>query len=198
MDTGSIKDLLLSTHREGMMELVDYMEEYGFFRAPCSTGHHLSHEGGLAEHSLNVYEAMVAFDEMVGGPLKYESIIICALLHDLGKMGQYDKPNYVPNMLKGRATKANPNPEPYQSTSKPYVTNPELLYIDHEVRSVAIASRFIELTEEEQQAILWHNGLYGNYKYQIQGKETPLYLILHFADMWASRVVENEDDDGEV
>ena len=198
MDTGSIKDLLLSTHREGMMELVDYMEEYGFFRAPCSTGHHLSHEGGLAEHSLNVYEAMVAFDEMVGAPLKYESIIICALLHDLGKMGQYDKPNYVPNMLKGRATKANPNPEPYQSTSKPYVTNPELLYIDHEVRSVAIASRFIELTEEEQQAILWHNGLYGNYKYQIQGKETPLYLILHFADMWASRVVENEDDDGEV
>lgn len=198
MDTGSIKDLLLSTHREGMMELVDYMEEYGFFRAPCSTNHHLSHEGGLAEHSLNVYEAMVAFDEMVGGPLKYESIIICALLHDLGKMGQYDKPNYVPNMLKGRATKANPNPEPYQSTSKPYVTNPELLYIDHEVRSVAIASRFIELTEEEQQAILWHNGLYGNYKYQIQGKETPLYLILHFADMWASRVVEKEDDDGEV
>ena len=197
MDTGSIKDLLLSTHREGMMELVDYMEEYGFFRAPCSTSHNLSHEGGLAEHSLNVYEAMVAFDEMVGGPLKYESIIICALLHDLGKMGQYDKPNYVPNMLKGRATKANSNPEPYQSTSKPYVTNPELLYIDHEVRSVAIASRFIELTEEEQQAILWHNGLYGNYKYQIQGKETPLYLILHFADMWASRVVEKEDD-GEV
>lgn len=180
------------------MELVDYMEEYGFFRAPCSTSHHLSHEGGLAEHSLNVYEAMVAFDEMVGGPLKYESIIICALLHDLGKMGQYDKPNYVPNMIKGRATKANPNPEPYQSTSKPYVTNPELLYIDHEVRSVAIASRFIELTEEEQQAILWHNGLYGNYKYQIQGKETPLYLILHFADMWASRVVEKEEDDGEV
>ena len=197
MDTGRIRDLLLSTHREGMMELVDYMEEYGFFRAPCSTSHHLSHEGGLAEHSLNVYEAMVAFDEMVGGPLKYESIIICALLHDLGKMGQYDKPNYVPNMLKGRATKANPNPEPYQSTSKPYVTNPELLYIDHEVRSVAIASRFIELTEEEQQAILWHNGLYGSFKYQIQGKETPLYLILHFADMWASRVVEREDGEDE-
>ena len=197
MDTEKIKDLLLSTHREGMKDLIECMDEYGFFEAPCSTRYHLSCEGGLAKHSLNVYEAMVAFDEMVGGPLKYESIIICALLHDLGKIGQYDKPAYIPNMLKGIATKANPNPEPYQSTSKPYAANPDLLYIDHEVRSIAIASRYIELTEEEQQAILWHNGLYGNFKYQIPGKETPLYLILHFADMWASRVVEREDGEDE-
>lgn len=198
MDTGKIRDLLLSTHREGMPGLISYMDEYGFFKAPCSTSHHLSREGGLAEHSLNVYEAMVAFDDVVVEPIRFESIIICSLLHDLGKMGQYNKPCYVPNMLKGRATKANPNPEPYQSTSKPYVSNPELLSVDHEVRSIAIASRFIELTEEEQQAILWHNGLYGSFKYQIPGKETPLYLLLHFADMWASRVIEKEEDDGEV
>lgn len=32
-----------------------------------------------------------------------------------------------------------------------------------------------------------------------QGKETLLYMILHFADMLASRVVEKEDvEDGEV
>ena len=197
MNTGKIRDLLLSTNREGMKDLIKYMDEYGFFKAPCSTNHHLSREGGLAEHSLNVYEAMMNFHITMGSPLKYESIIICSLLHDLGKMGQYNKPYYVPNMLKGRATKANPNPEPYQSTSKPYVSNSELLSVDHEVRSIAIASRFIELTEEEQQAILWHNGLYGNFKYQIQGKETPLYLILHFADMWASRVVEREDGEDE-
>ena len=99
---------------------------------------------------------------------------------------------------KRRATKANPNPEPKQSDSKPYKVNPELLSVDHEVR-LAIISKYIDLTEEEQQAILWHNGLYGPFKYEIQGKETLLYMILHFADMLASRVVEKEDvEDGEV
>ena len=100
-------------------------------------------------------------------------------------------------MLKGRATKANPDPEPYQSEKKPYISNPDLLYVDHEVRSIAIVSRFIELTEEEQQAILWHNGLYGPFKYEIQGKETPLYMLLHFADMWASRVIEEEEGEAD-
>lgn len=86
-----------------------------------------------------------------------------------------------------------------QSDSKPYKVNPELLSVDHEVRSLAIISKYIDLTEEEQQAILWHNGLYGPFKYEIQGKETLLYMILHFADMLASRVVEKEDvEDGEV
>ena len=68
--------------------------------------------------------------------------------------------------------------------------NDELSAVDHEIRSVKIASKYISLTEEEELAILWHNGLYGNFKYQISGKETPLYLLLHFADMWASRVTE--------
>lgn len=193
-----IKDLLLSTGRVGMENLVEYMEENGFFNAPCSTQHHLSEKGGLAEHSWNVYTTALK----LMGTLHYdlnkltpvESLAIVSILHDIGKMGQFNKPNYVPNMLKGRATKANPNPEPYQSTLKPYISNPELLYVDHEVRALAIISRFIELTEEEQQAILWHNGLYGPFKYEIQGKETPLYMILHFADMWASRVIEAKDN----
>lgn len=203
METGRIKDLLLSTGRQGMENLIEYMEECGFFTAPCSTNHHLSKKGGLAEHSLNVYG--VAKDVcflMCDGPESLpketeDALIICSLLHDLGKIGQFGKPNYVPNMLKGRATKSNPNPEPKQSESKPFKSNPDLLYVDHEVRSIAIISRYIDLTEEEQQAILWHNGLYGPFKYEIQGKETPLYMILHFADMWASRVIEGDDEGDE-
>ena len=60
-----------------------------------------------------------------------------------------------------------------------------------------IAERFIELTEEEETAILWHNGLYGQFKYDIPGKETKLYMALHWADMWASRVTEIEEEDAE-
>jgi hypothetical protein len=53
-----------------------------------------------------------------------------------------------------------------------------------------IAERFIELSQDVEWAIAAHAGLYGEYKYIIQGNETPLYLILSSADMWASRVVE--------
>ncbi len=194
-----IKSLLLSTERKGIENLIEYMEEYGFFKAPCSTQHHLSKEGGLAEHSLNVLEVAQELSMTLMDIVSRDSLVLVSLLHDIGKMGQFNKPNYVPNMLKGRATKANPNPEPYQSTAKPYVSNPDLMYVDHEVRALAIISKFIDLTEEEQQAILWHNGLYGPFKYEIQGKETPLYMILHWADMWASRVVEREEvEDEEV
>ena len=202
MEARRIKDLLLSTERPGMKNLIEYMEDNGFFTAPCSTSHHLSTEGGLAQHSYNVY--MIAKDIfylLYPGETEErsseDSLIICSLLHDLGKMGQFGKPNYVPNMLKGRATKANPNPEPKQSESKPFKSNPDLLYVDHEVRALSIIGRFIELTEEEQLVILWHNGLYGPFKYEIPGKEIPLYMIIHFADMWASRVIEGEDDPNE-
>ena len=122
------------------------------------------------------------------------SVILCAILNVLGKAGQFGKSNYIINKLKGRAKNAGP----YQSPTNPYIGNPDLLYIDHEVRSIQIASRHIDLTEDENWAILMHNGMYGNFKYQIQGKETPLYLLLHMADMWASRVTETEcETDGE-
>lgn len=190
--------LLLSTKRDGIHLLLAWMDNNGFYQMPCSGAHHLSKEGGLAEHSLNVFETMIGVHGDIDSNITRESIIICALLHDLGKCGDHGKPGYVPNMLKGRATKANPDPEPYQSDKKPFKVNDELLPVDHEVRSVKIASKFIDLTEEEELAILWHNGLYGNFRYQIQGKETPLYMLLHFADLWASRVIEKEKEESEI
>jgi 23S rRNA maturation-related 3'-5' exoribonuclease YhaM len=85
-----------------------------------------------------------------------------------------------------------------RSESKPFTINSDLLPVDHEIRSIVIASMFIDLTEEEQFAILYHNGLYGQVgKYVIQGKETPLYMIIHWADMWASRVTEIEKKESE-
>lgn len=115
----------------------------------------------------------------------------------LEKTGQFGKANYVPNMLKGRATKANPDPVPKQSEKKPYITNPDLLYVDHEIRSIQIASQFIELTEDESYAILNHNGMYSNLRYAYSGKETPLNLVVHWADMWAARVIETEEAGGD-
>lgn len=178
-------ELLRSTHRKGVEDLIGAMETGGFYEAPCSGAHHLSRPGGLVEHSLNVLDAARALNAAWGRPVEdHETLIITCLLHDLGKMGDHYKPNYVENILKSGE----------RSSAKPYTTNTELTYIPHEIRSVMIAERYIYLSEDEEKAILWHNGLYGEFKYDIQGKEDELYMILHFADMWASRIIEKEDN----
>lgn len=175
---------LVGTDREGIEDLIRHMERIGFFEAPCSSGYHLCKEGGLAEHSWNVLcIARYMVDALYPDEaIEYvsEQVTIAALLHDLGKCGQFGKAEYVPNILK----------DGEQSKKKPFERNKELLNVPHEIRSVAIATMFIDLTEEEQHAILYHNGLYGPLKNMIQGNETPLYMLIHFADMWASRVVE--------
>lgn len=174
-----IAGILKTTRRPGIEGLLQWMEENGFYTAPCSGKYHLAKPGGLAEHSLNVLSVAVSLATELytkrENPLSagfVDSIVICSLLHDLGKTGQFGKPNYVKDEEGGK-----------------FKGNKDLLYVPHEIRSVAIASRFIELTEEEQFAILYHNGLYGELK-SIKSNETPLYMILHFADMWASRVIE--------
>lgn len=178
---------LRETKRPGVEDLIVHMEDEGFFEAPCSGSYHLACEGGLAQHTYNVMECAVALAEKLLSQDELEkyidSIALAAALHDLGKMGQFGQANYVPNLLKNGK----------QSDTKPFKTNPDLLYVDHEIRSVAIAQMFIDLTEEEQFAILYHNGMYGPLKYSLQGKETPLYMIIHWADMWASRVIEKEE-----
>lgn len=179
-----IEKMLLSTGRKGIEDLLRWMDENGFYNAPCSSRFHLAKPGGLAEHSWNVLRIATNISESLSDQNNYwqthelyRSIIICSLLHDLGKAGQFCKPNYAVN-----------EDLPFPA----YKSNKDLLYIPHEVRSVAIASKFIELTEDEQFAILYHNGLYGELQ-SVKGNETPLYMILHFADMWASRVIEKEE-----
>jgi len=187
-----IIELLRSTKRPGIENLINHMEEIGFFTAPCSTQYHLCKEGGLAEHSLNVYLYMRNTAAGIGyyDPLtdSSDSIIITSLLHDLGKSGQFGKPNYIPNMIQDKKNKG----EYVRSEAKPYETNKDLLAVPHEIRSIHIASQYIELTEQESFAVLFHNALYGDLKYAYTGKETPLSMLLHFSDMWCSRVVEVE------
>lgn len=190
-------DCLLATKREGMEELIDYMEEIGFFTAPCSGGNHLACEFGLVHHTRNVMELAERIGHNLYGGEEYnkihDSVIIAAALHDLGKCGQFGKQYYVPNMIKdGRPTKAKPEQQYKRSETKPFEINKDLLHVDHCIRSVVQATLYIDLTEEEQNAILYHDGLYGALKYEVSGHETPLMLIIHWADMWASRVVENK------
>lgn len=119
------------------------------------------------------------------------SVIIAAGLHDLGKCGREGKPYYVENMIQdGRPTKANPEQKYKRSESKPFKINNELCHIDHPLRSVELATRFIDLTEEEEHAIFYHDGAYGCLSYDLKGHEEPLQALVHFADFWSSQFVE--------
>ena len=184
--------LLKSTKREGIDDLINHMKDIGFFTVPASGGNHSSGEGGLAEHSLNVYnmakkisEALISKEDMTDD-LK-NSVIISSLLHDFGKCGDYGKNMYIPNILKSGK----------QSDAKPWKRNKDLLPIDHATRSIKLATLFIDLTEDEEFAIRYHDGLYETANYGVKGHETQLYMILHWADMWASRVIEGENEESE-
>lgn len=200
-----IIESLKKTEREGIEDLIDLMEEIGFFKAPASGGNHCFGEGGLAEHSLNVMHTAEKISVGLLGSKNItdeirNSIVIAALLHDLGKCGDHGKPMYVFNMIKdGRPTKAEPEQKYKQSESKPWKRNLQLLPIDHATRSIKLATLCIDLTEEEEFAIRYHDGLYETANYGVKGHETQLYMILHWSDMWSSRVIEGDtgESDGE-
>ena len=84
--------------RNGSKELLKWLEGTDFFKAPASTKYHSAHEGGLCEHSLNVYrffyqEILQRASEFSG--LKCldtdteEMVAVCALLHDVCKVNKY-------------------------------------------------------------------------------------------------------------
>ena len=179
-----IRDSLMKTKREGIVDLLGYMNEIGFLEAPCSGGNHLAKKGGLAEHSVNVLTIAEKIGVALLGGARYnevqDSVVIAALLHDLGKCGDYEKPMYVESILKSGK----------QSDTKPYKRNPELSAVPHAVRSIKLATLFIDLTEAEEWAILCHDGLYDFMYKELKGKETWLQMIIHWADMWASRIIE--------
>jgi len=175
-----IEKLLMSTERKGIDNLLAYMEENSFYTSPCSGRYHLSMPEGLAVHSLNVYNTMIKLNDVLDANLDTNSIKIVALLHDIGKASYHGKETYIPNTLKDGKL----------SLSKPYIHNSALLGIPHELASLEIISRFIQLTELQAHAIIFHNGLYTPTGYAVKGNETKLYLLLHTADMYNSRFIE--------
>jgi 23S rRNA maturation-related 3'-5' exoribonuclease YhaM len=153
-----IRAMLESTNREGMIDLIGYMMQEGFFESPASTRFHGCFKGGLAEHSLGVYEILKQLignkkmDEPVGAgqkpfPVTEESIIIAALCHDVCKIGAYtgDGPAYQWNRKQPKG---------------------------HAVLSIERISKHIKLEPIEDMMIRYHMGVYGcNEFYEGEGKD---------------------------
>jgi len=78
--------------RPGIEDLISFLNESDFFRAPCSTKYHLAKPGGLAEHSLHVYNLLSEkIKRFSMWHIPHESVIICGLGHDLCKVNFYQE-----------------------------------------------------------------------------------------------------------
>jgi hypothetical protein len=176
----SFCDLLRSVNRPHTEEVISELERIGFFESPASRHDHLSHEGGLLEHSMNVYHiaTLLANDMRLFRndlPLSKKSIIVASLCHDICKTGRYHC------NVKGE----------YE---KDYSSFPS----GHGEASVIwLLQQGYYLEDQELLAIRWHMGpwhVVANDEMQNLYKQAclnyPLVPLIHTADTLAAQIVE--------
>jgi len=167
-------------------KLIDFIENNtAWLTAPASTRFHLCKEDGLLEHSINVAETLIRLKNTLSPDIEDESCVIVALLHDLGKAGTTNGVQYIKNEPTERQRHAGYGP------TYPYRYNTGLTYLSVPVRSLYLALPHITLTEEETQAIVYHDGQYVDDNRSVAKNECPLALLLQYADNWCGFVVED-------
>lgn len=186
-----VLNLLRKVRRPGIDDMIRWLEESSFFDMPASTRFHGNYDGGLAEHSLNVYEAFVklrnTYLQQFGGSdtIPIESVIICSLCHDFCKIDLYHK-DY--RNVKNRETG--------QWEQKEVYTYADPYGLGHGECSMYLVQSFINLNMKEAQAIRWHMGAYdsavkgGDYSINVGMSDNPLATLLNMADTWASTFME--------
>lgn len=178
-------------HREGADRFLEYLtgSSSDFFSAPASTRYHGSYAGGLAEHSVNVYECLKAYldrsraKEIYKMQYSDETVALVSLLHDVCKIGCYK--------MGTRNVK-----DEYGVWKKVPVYNfDDPLPYGHGEKSVYIISGFMRLTREEAFAIRFHMGFSGPEDKGSIGKafeKFPLAFALSVADMEATYFLEGK------
>lgn len=178
---------LYNTHvtRTGSKELLSFLENKSdFFTAPASTRFHLSREGGLLEHSVNVAEVMLNFEDEPP-----ESAVLCGLLHDICKTNYYKvSSRNVKNEQTGKWEK------------QPFYQVEDSFPYGHGEKSVYMIERFFRLSAAEAMAIRWHMGGFddavkgGSFAISQAYGKYPLAVKLHIADIAATHLLETAED----
>ena len=139
--------MLVVERRAQFDNLIRFIEnKTTWLTSPASTKYHLCTEGGLLEHSVNVAETMLKIRTAIAPGISEESCVIVSIIHDLGKVGMPGNPQYLINEPTDKQQQSGYKPEP------PYRFNKDLTYLSVPVRSLYLASKYIELTEQEVQA----------------------------------------------
>lgn len=172
--------------RDGIKDLMSYLEnETDFFEAPCSTKYHLNVRGGLCEHSINVYCALMNLCTNYSYDIvkNTETLTIVSLFHDVCKTNFY-KPTVISKKVNGQWVQT----QGFEIDDK--------FPIGHGEKSVIILQQFMRLTIEEMLAIRWHMGAWdtavkgGERAYEAAQACKKLVTLLHCADTIASHILE--------
>lgn len=177
--------------REGSDKLWEYLTSSSsdFFEAPASARFHGAYEGGLLEHSLNVYDCLSDYlkrtrvKDAYGMDYDEESIAIVSLLHDLCKVNCYKKGS------------RNVKDESGVWHSVPTFEFDDNMPYGHGEKSVYIINGYLRLSREEAFAIRYHMGFSGTEDPRAIGKAFemyPLAFALSVADMEATYFIEGK------
>lgn len=187
-----IIETYITDRKEACISMINHMEEtYVMAPASSKTWYHSAFPGGYVDHVNRVVEYAVKqmrlYQEM-GGTIDFteEELVFAALFHDLGKMGDGDRPNYIPQTDKWRQDKL----------SEMYTYNPDLDFMLIPDRSLFILQKFgIPVSQKEWLGIRLHDGVFdkANEAYFFSNMEssrqkTSIVSVLHTADFLASKV----------
>ena len=139
--------------------------------APASVRYHLSEKKGLLKHSVGVTKTLLKLRELLTPQISEESCIIVGLFHDVGKIGMPHSPRY-------------------KKYGEKFVYNKKQIEMQIANKSLYLVSKYIPLSDEEAQAILFHDGQYIPENKFIAHKECPLTLLVTFADTWTAAIYE--------
>ena len=193
-------ELLRSTKRDGIEDVITDLEELGFFTAPASAGHHLNVEGGLVLHSINtckaalaIWEGMKPLEPSLATEVKRDSIIIASLLHDVCKSDIYK-----------RSVKKRKNSLGQWEDCEGYKVSYKDFPMGHGEKSVILLlCSGLDLSDDEMLAIRWHMGAWGinmnSYEdercYDTARALYPLVSIIQTADGLAAAILERTAED---
>lgn len=192
--------ILQSVQREGIDNLLAFIRKSDFYTAPASTRYHSCHEGGLLEHTLNVYDRLMnkckdtLWHERT--VIKNENIVISALLHDICKTYFYGTELKNKKVYKETGSKSDSNGRYDWETVPSYTIDDKIPY-GHGEKSVMMVEEFIKLEPVERYAIRWHMGFTEpKENWNTIGmaiKKYPLVLALHEADIESTYLMETEE-----
>ena len=183
--------------RDGADKLISWLETTDFFTCPASTKFHLMCEGGLCQHSMNVFDRLC--DECKAeGIFDYtttkqtseimETLAIVGLFHDLCKVNFYTVSERNVKNEYGEWIKV-----PY------YAVENQGILVGHGYKSARLVNKYLSITDEEYMAIVHHMGYSSDDNIANVSEifnKSQLALLLHIADTKATFIDENESLNG--
>ena len=169
----------LGDRSEAALALVDHLgERLALCPASSRKEYHAAYPGGLVDHSLRVLTNALKLCKTFGWDIPRESLIVGALLHDLGKVGDAENDYYLPQTDSWRQEKL----------GEMYTHNRVMQYMTVPDRGVWLCQHFgLKLTQDEFLAIKLNDGQYAEENSPYKMKEPTLAVAVHMADLIATR-----------